>query len=209
MKLYKRRGQDRWSGYRNEGRKGISGSAELMPDGRYQVRYSLSNGYGEGIKGTFVSSKLKDAENMLDSILDNSLNVIQYKQIAPEDDIKDCYDRDGDIFCPNCMGYYWIGVGGNIRECTTCGCCFNADDATVFYDQWNHSVFDKYRDETENSRKRIFSKRDWTIAEGGFRYTPENFDSGYYNKLMNYGNPKDRSRILSFNLRGRLFGRRR
>jgi hypothetical protein len=121
MKLYKRRGQDRWSGYRNEGRRGISGSAELMPDGRYQVRYSLSNGYGEGLKGTFISTKLKDAENMLDSILDNSLNVIQYKQIAPEDDIKDCYDRDGDIFCPNCMGYYWIGVGNNIRECTTCG----------------------------------------------------------------------------------------
>jgi len=38
-------------------------------------------------------------------------------------------------------------------------------------------------------------------------YTPENFDSGHYNKLMNYGDPKDRKRILSFGLRSR-FGRK-
>ncbi len=152
----------------------------------------------------FVCSKLKDAEMRLESLLRDSIHVIDYMSIPLKDDIEECYDSDGDIFCPNCINYDWISVGNGIRECTTCGCRFDPNDATVYYDQWNHETFDKYREKTEKNRRNTFSKRDWMIAEGGYRYTPENFDSGHYNKLMNYRDPKDRRKILNFNFRSHL-----
>jgi len=42
----------------------------------------------------------------LDTLLKYSINTIHYKTIPVKDDISDCYDGDGDIFCPNCMNYY-------------------------------------------------------------------------------------------------------
>jgi len=209
LRLNKNRGIDRWSGYETVDKKTIRGYATLTPSGQYEVQYTIDNGYGSGLKGTFVCAKLKDAESKLDTLLKYSIHTIHYKTIPVKDEITDCYDGDGDIFCPNCMNYYWITVGNGVKECTTCGCHYDPNNATVFYDQWNHEIFDKYREDAEKGRERIFSKRGWTTAEGGYRYTPENFDSGHYNKLMNYDDPKDRKRILSFNRRGfRLFGRK-
>lgn len=208
MKLRKVRGKNRWTCGSEIGERWFSARAELISDGRYDVSYRMSNGYGEGVNGSFVASSLPEAEAKLDSFVENSINTIQYRTYpVKKGEWSEFFDRDGDIFCPNCTGYGWKHVDGGKYRCTDCGCCYDPAEGEVFYDLWDHGLFNSYRENTEAERSRMFAKKQWLVAEGGYAYYPENYDSGRYNLLTNYEDPKDRSKILNFDLRSRIKGR--
>ncbi len=136
-------------------------------------------------------------------VLSNHIPTVNLENIPIEKFMPSTFfDSDGDIFCPNCMSYHWSRVSGSsvdtVVQCGDCGCRSLPWKGEVLMDEWDHSVFNGFREKTEKDRARMFSKRGWVMAEGGKAYYPENLDSSYYNLLMDYKNPKDRSRILSF-----------
>ena len=204
MLFKKVRNRDEWTyGEKLDSGEGFHARAVKDADGRFRVDYESHNGYGKGAGGSFTSNSLEEANATLHRTISDRIPTMNYDTIPVEKFMPSSFfDSDGDIFCPNCMSYNWSRVSGSsvdtVVQCRDCGCRSLPWKGEVLMDEWDHSVFDRYREMTEKERARTFSKRGWVFAEGGKVYYPENLDSSRYNLLTNYKNPKDRSRILSF-----------
>jgi len=202
--LKKVRNRDEWTyGERLESGEWFHARAVKGNDGVFRVDFGSNDGAGIGASGSFTADGLESADAKLHEAISNRIPTLNYETIPIEKFMpSEFFDTDGDIFCPNCMSYNWSRISGRsadtVVQCSDCGCRFLPWKGEVLTDDWDHAVFDRYRIKTENERDSIFSQRGWVLAEGGRAYYPENMDSSRYNLLVNYENPKDRSRILSF-----------
>ena len=137
------------------------------------------------------------------------VRTLRTSEIHPLDE-EDFYSYDIKMArCPNCgiEGYSgadqkFDDISDGVIKCKTCGCVFRYrwNNYGIEYDQWDHKVFDEYREKTEKERKDRFAKSNVYVG-GGMAYGPEHFDRYRYGGLFDFENPKDRSKILNFNLR--------
>ena len=188
-----------------------------MPEGNYRLGWVINSGR-KGTQGNVFVTDMAEASAMATEVLDNCVldtNIKEHK-VAPRRFEEDWFDEGLGPDCPNCGEQKRIFSVPDFRigvfRCERCGCVFDRWNEKILFDMWDHDRFDEYRDLTEDERIRRFKDGEEVYAyhdededepDGLFAYTPEAFDSDQYSALVNYENPKDRSRILNFSLRGR------
>ena len=209
-KFKKVRGENHWVLSGSDGKTPYWFVAESTPDGTIVVFWTMGIGQKE-VRGVYDAPDLKTAAAMAEDIVANHIPTFSIPYMAPyKRRFKDDWYEEGiGPSCPNCGEYDCVrslGKRGMFR-CDLCGCVFDRDKEEVLWDQWDHRRFDRYRETTEWERKRTYSdgKLPIGITDSGDRayVTPEVFDSEHYSLLVDYENPKDRRRILSFSRRRR------
>ena len=210
FKFRKYRNQDRWSIGNSDSDPKYWFEARLNADGSYSVAWTIGVGQKE-VRGVYDAPDLKTAGSMAADIVENHIPTFWIPEMKPHKRkfSDDWYDEGLGPSCPNCGAYDQVrGLGQyGLYGCQKCGCVFDRDREQILWDQWDHGMFDKYRKATEDERKRTYrdGRMPLGVTESGHRayMTPEVFDSEHYSQLVDYDNPKDRKRILSFSRRRR------
>ena len=210
LKFKKVRNQDRWVVSDSSGETPYWFEAESSPNGKIVVVWSLGVGQKE-VRGVYDAPDLKTATRMAEDIVANHIPTFWIPEMKPykRQFSDDWYEEGIGPSCPNCGAYdevRGLGKRGMFR-CDLCGCVFDRDKEEVLWDQWDHRRFDKYRETTESERSRTYAGGKMPIGYTESKHrayvTPEVFDSEHYSMLVDYDNPKDRRRILSFSRRRR------
>ena len=209
-KFKKIRGKDRWMLADPYGEKPYWFEAALNADGSLTVARTIGVGQKE-VRGVYDAPDLKTAAAMAEDIVANHVPTFWIPEMKPckRKFSDDWYEEGIGPSCPNCGAYDEVrGLGQHgLYGCGRCGCVFDREREQILWDKWDHRVFDGYRKETESERSRTYSggKMPLGYTESKHRayVTPEVFDSQHYSMLVDYENPKDRRRILSFSRRRR------
>ena len=210
FKFRKVRNQDRWVLGDSDCENPYWFEAESSPDGRIVVVWSLGIGQKE-VRGVYDAPDIKTAAMMAEDIVTNHVPTFWIPEMRPyKRSFKDDWYEEGmGPNCPNCGAYEQVRDLGErgLYVCLRCGCVFDRDREQILWDRWDHDAFDRYRKESESKRSETYSGGCMPIGvtESGHRayVTPEVFDSQHYSQLVDFGNPKDRRRILSFSRRVR------
>ena len=197
------RGQPRWvaSGENSSPRYWFY--ANQTADGNLSVEWMIGVGQKES-RGTFTARDLKEAATAADSVLDSYVPLFNVPEIGlyKRDFENIYYDQDSNPVCVNCGGDNLRRFGMGVFACPDCGCKFDAWQEKILWDEWDRKKFAEYREKTEAKRERSFRNGNyptWTGSSTMGYMSPETFDSINYSMLQNREDPKDRSRILSFN----------
>jgi len=204
-KISKWRGEEKWSyGRAQYNSKEPVANIEKDKNGGYVVTYGyyyMPNGQRMDMKG-LKAKTLEEMNDKIEHFSESNLPILNpyYVEIKPLSE-NDFWYHDMKI-CPNCGSdmYTWKD-DANVQICSECGCSYTSYDQTILPEHWDHKKFDEYRKNTEQERESWFKGGKKYKFFGNNAYTPENFDRIRYGALFNYDNPKDRSKILNFNLR--------
>ena len=205
VKFRKSRGKDHW-GFGSLGSKPRYWfSADKVGENRYRVEWTIDVGNRES-KGFYEASSIKEAEAMAERVLDDYVPVFNIPKAdsAPRrwEDIY--WDENIRPDCINCGATDRIFIlRPGVWKCPDCGCVFDSRHERILWDEWDHAIFDSFRARKEREREKMFASGRPVYFDTGYaermEYTPEAFDSVYYSQIMDRSDPRDRSRILSFN----------
>ena len=204
VKFRKERGRDHWGYGSLKSKPRYWFSADKVGENRYRVEWTIDIGSREN-RGSYESTSIKEAEAMAERILDDYVPVFNIPEavVGPRSWDSIQIDNDGWPACINCGGAACFKIRFGVWKCPDCGCVFDNFDREILWDEWDHEIFDAYREKTERLRESTYAGGRRSYVSTGYstkvEVTPEAFDSVYYSQIMDYSNPKDRSRILSFN----------